>query len=125
MQSFTACMPLLMAGSTFRLGRRCWNFLNSVVYTISVPYLSNLLLLLLLLLHPFNSFFFRTIWVSRYHRKVKPSLDLNEACSDGVLEWRMQIICTSLRTDNQTEISSLNFYMLDALPDAQLTMPMH
>jgi len=33
----------------------------------------------------------------------------------------MQIICTSLQTDNHTSISSLNFNGLDALPATQLT----
>jgi len=36
-QSFTAHMALLMATSTFTLQRRCWN-LNSVTYTISIPF---------------------------------------------------------------------------------------
>ena len=31
-------------------------------------------------------------------------------------------ICTSLQTDNHTNTSSLNFYRLDALPDAQPTV---
>ena len=44
-----------------------------------------LLLLLLLLLHPFNGLFFRTTWVSRY-QKGETSLDLNEARDGGV--WR-------------------------------------
>ena len=44
-----------------------------------------LLLLLLLVLHPFNSHFSRKTWVSRY-QKGKTSLDLNEARYDGVLE---------------------------------------
>jgi len=30
----------------------------------------------------------------------------------------MQIICTLLQADNRTSTSSLNFYRLDALPDA-------
>jgi len=38
---------------------------------------------------------------------------------------RMQIICISLQTDNQTSASSLNFYRPDALPDAQLTASRH
>jgi len=38
----------------------------------------------LLLLHPFNGLFSRTIWVSRY-QKGKTRLDLNEARDDGVL----------------------------------------
>jgi len=33
----------------------------------------------------------------------------------------MQIICTSLQTDNHASTSSLNFYRPDALPDAQST----
>ena len=39
---------------------------------------------LLLLLHPLNGLFFRTTWVSQYH-KGKTSLDWNEAIYDGVL----------------------------------------
>jgi len=39
------------------------------------------------------------------------------------MQWHqldhMQTICTSLQTDNHTDTSSLNFYMADALPDAQ------
>ena len=59
----------------------------------------------LLLLHPFNSLFSRTTWVSQYH-KGKTSLDLNEAKDDRVGGWQwhqldhMQTICTSLQTDN-------------------------
>jgi len=62
-----------------------------------------LLPLLLLLLHPFNGLFSRTILVSRY-QKGKTSLDLNEARDDVALGWQwhqldhMQIICTSLQT---------------------------
>jgi len=37
---------------------------------------------LLILLHPFNSLFSRTTWVSRY-QKGKASLVLNEARDDG------------------------------------------
>jgi len=39
------------------------------------------------------------------------------------MQWHqlddMQTICTSLQADNHTSTSSLNFYRLDALPDAQ------
>jgi len=42
------------------------------------------LLILLLLLLPFNGLFPRTTWVSQY-QKGKTSLDLNEARDDGVL----------------------------------------
>ena len=34
----------------------------------------------------------------------------------------MQIICTTLQTDNHAITPSLNFYGPDALPDAQLTV---
>jgi len=37
----------------------------------------------------------------------------------------VQTICTSLKTDNNTNTSSLNFYRLDALPDAQPTVSKH
>ena len=37
----------------------------------------------------------------------------------------MQMICTLLHTDNHTNTSSLNFYRLDALPDAQPTVSEH
>jgi len=56
---------------------------------------------------------------------------LNEARDDGVLGWQwhqldhMQTICTSLQTDNHTNTPSLDFYMPDALPDAQPTVSKH
>jgi len=34
------------------------------------------------------------------------------------MRFGMQTICTSLQTDNHTNISLLNFYRLNALPDA-------
>jgi len=37
----------------------------------------------------------------------------------------MQTICTSLQTDNHANTSSLNFYRLDALPDAKTTVSKH
>ena len=37
----------------------------------------------------------------------------------------MQIICTSLQTDNHTNTSSFNFYGPDALPGAQPTALKH
>ena len=37
----------------------------------------------------------------------------------------MQAICISLQKDNHTNTSSLNFYRLDALPDAQPTVSTH
>jgi len=56
---------------------------------------------------------------------------LNDARDDGVLGWQwhqldhMQTICTSLQTDNHTNTPSLDFYMPDALPDAQPTVSKH
>jgi len=45
------------------------------------------------------------------------------------MQWHqlehMQTICTSLQTDNHTNISSLNFYRLGALPDAKPTVSKH
>jgi len=85
---------------------------------------------ILLLLHPFNGLFSRTTWVSQY-QKGKTRLDLNEARDDGVLGWQwhqldhMQTICTSLQIDNHINISSLNFYRPDALPDTQPTVSKH
>jgi len=79
---------------------------------------THLLLLLLLLLHPFNSLFSMPMWVSWY-QKGKTSLDLNEVRDDGILGWQwhqldhMQTICTLLKTDNHTA-SSLNFYRIYA-----------
>jgi len=90
----------------------------------------NMQLKLLLLLHPFNSLFSRTTGVSQY-QKGKTSLDLNEARDDAVLGWQrhqldhMQTVGTSLQTDNNTNISSINFYRLDALPDAHPTVSKH
>jgi len=60
---------------------------------------------------PFNGLFSRTTWLSRYH-KGKTSLDINEARNNGVLgcSGNMQTICTSLKSDNHTNMLSLNFY---------------
>jgi len=80
--------------------------------------------------YPFNGLFSRTTWVSQF-QKGNSSLDLNEATDDGVLGWQwhqldhMQTICTSLQRDNHTNTSSLNFYRLEALPDAQPTVSKH
>ena len=56
---------------------------------------------------------------------------LNWARDDGGLgrHWHqldhMQTICTSIRTDNHTNTSSLNFYRPNALPAAQPTASKH
>jgi len=75
----------------------------------------------------FNGLFSRISW----YQKGKTSLDLNEARDDGIWGWQwnqlnnMQTICTLLQTDNYTNTSSLNFYMPDALPDAQSIVTKH
>ena len=67
---------------------------------------------MILLLHPFNSLFSWTTWVSRC-QKGKTSLDLNEARDNGILgcsgiSWT---VCKqSLQTDNHTNTPPLNFY---------------
>jgi len=67
-------------------------------------------LLLLLLLHLFQGLFSRTTWVSQY-QKGKPFWILLEQEMMG-WQWHqldhMQIICTSLQTDNHTSTSPLN-----------------
>jgi len=87
-------------------------------------------LLLLLpppLLHLFNGLFSRSTWVSRHH-KGKPFGILLEQETMG-WQWHkldhMQIIWTSLQTDNHTSTSPLSFYRPDALPAAQPTASKH
>jgi len=82
---------------------------------------------LLLLLHLFNSLFSRTTWVSR-HQKGKQLWIL---LLQEMMGWQwhqlnhMQIICTSLKTDNHASTSSLSFYRLVALPATQPTASKH
>jgi len=63
----------------------------------------------LLLLHPFNGLCSRTTWVS-LHQKGKPFWILLE---QEIVGWQwhqldhMQIICTTLQTDNHASTSSL------------------
>ena len=60
-------------------------------------------------LHPFNSLFSRTTWVSRY--QTAKNLSGCESRDKGVSGWQwhqvdhMQTICTSLQTDNHTNTS--------------------
>jgi len=66
-----------------------------------------------------SSYLSRTTWVSQKGRTI---LDLNEARDDG-WQWyqldHMQIICISLKTDNNISTLSLNFCRPGALPDTQ------
>jgi len=67
-----------------------------------------------LLLHPFNGLFSKTTWVSR-HQKGNPFwILLRDARDDGVAVAsagldHMQIICTSLQTDNHASTAPLSF----------------
>ena len=74
-----------------------------------------------------TTFFSRTTWVSR-HQKGKVFWILLKQEMMG-WEWQqldhMQIICTTLQTDNHTSTPSLNFYRPDALPGAQPTVSKH
>jgi len=73
-----------------------------------------------ILLHPFNSLFSSTTWVSRH--QSKPFWILLEQEMIG-WQWHqldhMQIICASLLTDNHVSTSPLSFYRPDALPATQ------
>ena len=88
------------------------------------------LIQLLLLLHPFNSLFSRTTWVSRY-QKGKTSLDLNEARDYRVsgcngISWSIckQSAPCSIQITTPTP-HHLNFFTDDALLDAQTTVSKH
>jgi len=69
-----------------------------------------------------NGLFSRTTWVSQY-QKGRTIPDFNEARDDWLAvasSVSMQIICTSLQTDNYTGTSSVIFFsgqMLFLLPN--------
>ena len=86
--------------------------------------------LLLLLLHPFNGFFSRKTWVSRY-QKGKTSLDLNEARDGEVLESNgiSRTLCKQYALHSR-EITTAAphhsiFYRPDASPGTQPTVSRH
>jgi len=86
------------------------------------------LTLLLLLLRPFSCLSSRTTWVSG-HQKGKPFRILLEQVMMG-WQWHqldhMQIICTSLQTDNHArQYLTTQFYRPDALPATQPTASKH
>jgi len=74
-----------------------------------------------------TAFFCRITWVSR-HQKGKPFWILLEQEMTG-WQWHqldpMQIISTSLQTDNHASTSPLHFYRPDALPPTQPTASKH
>ena len=63
-----------------------------------------------------------------WHQRGKPFWILLEQEMMG-WQWHqldhMQIICTSLQTDNHASTSPLSFYRLDALPAAKPTVSKH
>jgi len=90
------------------------------VIKITVQCVKNYIFVLLLHYIHLTAFFSRTTWVSR-HQKGKPFWILLEEEMTG-WQWHqldhIQIICTSLHTDNHASTSSLSFYRPDALPAA-------
>jgi len=79
------------------------------------------------MLHRFNGLFPGQPWVS-WHQKGKPFCILLE--QEMTMMWwqwhqldHMQIICTSLQTDNHA--TSLSFYRPDALSATQPTASKH
>ena len=72
--------------------------------------------------------FFHTTWASRHQQKGKPFWILLEQEMMG-WQWHqldhMQIICTSLQTDNHDSTSPLSFYRPDVLPAAQQIVSKH
>jgi len=78
-------------------------------------------------IHMFKGLFSRTTWVSR-HKKGKPFCILLKQEMMG-WQWHqldhMQIICTTLQTDNHTSTPSLNFLWAGCFPDAQPTVSKH
>jgi len=78
--------------------------------------------------HPFNDLFSKTTWISQHQKGKLTILNFNEARDDGVTvasAGYVQIICSSLQTDNHTSTLSLSFYRPDVLPDAQPTVSKH
>jgi len=82
---------------------------------------------MLLLVHLFNGLFSRTTWVSQ-HQTGKPFWFLLEQEMMG-WQWHqldhIQIICTSLQTDNHASTSPLSFYRPNAVHAAQPTTSKH
>jgi len=80
----------------------------------------------LLLIHPFNGLFPEQPGKPAPERQT--ILDFTGARDNG-WQWHqldhMQIICTSLQTDNHANTSPLSFYRPDALPAAQSTASNH
>jgi len=102
---------------------------GSIIHAVFIQ--SSQISTILLLHYTHLTAYFPVQRLSQY-QKGKISLDLNKARDDRVLGWQwhhqpdhMQTICTLLETDNHTNTSSLNFYRLDGLPDAQPTVSKH
>jgi len=97
-------------GEKFRLSRMYSKHGHKSLLSAGTPAPANSVSLdFTTLLHPFNGLFSRTTSVTRHH-KGKPFWILLE---QEVMGWQchqldhMQIICTSLQTDNHASTSSL------------------
>jgi len=110
-------MPLLTATSAFRLGKDA-GVLNSVVYTVSIPYYdAEMQHTIHTHTHPFIGPLSGTIRVSWY-QKVKPVWILlkQETMSGSGISWA---ICKSARRSRQITKPAPHhsvFYRLDVLP---------
>jgi len=75
----------------------------------------------------FNGLFSGTTWVSQYQKGLTNLVLMKQEMMGW--QWHqldhMQIICTSLQTDNHASTSSLIFYRPDALHDAHPTVSKH
>jgi len=76
---------------------------------------------------PFNGLFSRTTWVGQYQKDKSFWILLKQEMTGW--QWHqldhMQIICTSLQTDNHASTSSLNFFTGRMLPAAQPAASKH
>jgi len=77
--------------------------------------------------HLFDSHFSRTTWVSQHQKDKQFGILMKQEMMGW--QWHqldnMQIICTSLWTDNHDTTSPFSFYRPDALPATQPTASKH
>jgi len=123
------CCTSLLTGQLFHLWLDCHGHLSDLSISCTLHIILQFLKIKskintsrrLLLLHPFNGLFSRTTWVG-WHQKGKPFWILLEQEMMG-WQWHqlenMQIICTSLQTDNYVSTSPLCFTRMPFLPPNQ------
>ena len=116
-----------MATNTLGLGIDDRGFFNVITFTVSVPFCfaykwQIVLDLLLLLLHPFNGLFSRTIWVIQY-QKDKISLMRQEMMGFRDGSGSSWTICKQSAPRSRQKIltntSSLSFYRPHVVPDTK------